>query len=242
MLLRSERHTPADLELWRELERADRAANVQRLAKMESDAVDCIRHFARDSCYLSVSGGKDSSVLWSLCHLANCGIKAFHLDTRPLADPHVVEVFAALQHAFPMTLTVVENWCERDAAGWHATGTFERGVRSINRDAGTTRYICGVRADESGVRTLSCRIWGKETINSCRPLAWWSATDIYSYAAIRGVPLHPNYAMLGGGRWPREKLRVAFLGLTHGEGHGRAAWEAEYYGDVLRRLDAGLTH
>ena len=111
-------------------------------------------------------------------------------------------------------------------------------MASITELAGTHRYICGVRADESGVRKLSCRRLGKTTGVSCRPLAWWSAHDVYSYAAIRRVPLHPTYGMLGGGRWQRERLRVSFLGLTHGRGIGREQWEREYYGDCLRRIEA----
>jgi len=239
MLIASDRHTSEDLRLWAEYEAADKAADINRLARMESEAVKCVREFASDGpCYMSVSGGKDSSVLWSIVHLANCGVEAWHLDTKPLADPHVADVFTEMQRRFPLPFGVVENWCRRDETGWHATGTFEAGMKEICLRAGSTRYICGVRADESGVRKISCKYHGKTTGTSCRPLAWWTAQDIYSYAAIRDVPLHPNYAMLGSGRWRRERLRVAFLTLRHGEQFGRAEWEQEYYGDVLNRIAA----
>lgn len=238
MLIPSSRHTKEDLRLWAEYESADMAVELNRLARMERQAVECVREFAlAGPCYMSVSGGKDSSVLWAIVHLANCGIEAYHLDTKPLADPHVADVLNTLKVAFPLKLHVVENWCRwGDDRQWHATGTFELGMKEVCRRANATRYICGVRADESGVRKISCKYHGKTTGTSCRPLAWWTAQDIYSYAAIRGVPLHPNYAMLGGGRWPRERLRVAFLGLTHGRQFGRAEWEQEYYGDVLARM------
>lgn len=239
MLIQSDRHTLKDLELWAEYERADLEADRDRLAKMEASAVECVLSFASAGpCYMSVSGGKDSSALWAIVHLANCGIEAWHLDTKPLADPYVKVVFNELQNRFPMPFHVVENWCRwgLDDNEWHATGTFESGMKEVCRRAKATRYICGVRADESGVRKLSCRYHGKTTRISCRPLAWWSTADVYSYAAIRGIPLHPNYAMFGGGRWHREKLRVAFLTLTHGNQFGRAEWENEYYGDVIRRM------
>ncbi len=242
MLIASDRHTAEDLRLWAEYEAADVAVDRVRLARLEREAVECVQAYAADGpCYMSVSGGKDSSVLWAIVQLANCGVTAWHLDTRPLADPHVTDVFRELLIRFPMTFSIVVNWCRRGNNDWHASGTFEAGMKEICQQANATRYICGVRADESGVRKLSCKYHGKTTGTSCRPLAWWTAQDIYSYAAIRGVPLHPNYAMLGGGRWPRERLRVAFLGLKHGEQFGRAEWEQEYYGDVLNRIAAGLT-
>jgi len=241
MLMASHRHTAEDLRLWAEYERADRAADIDRLQRMEAEAVDCIRQFAdAGPCYVSMSGGKDSSVLWAIAHLAGKQLEAWHLDTQPLGDPHVADVLSELQRVFPMRLNVHRNWCRLGEDNqWHATGTFETGMKDITKLAGRHRYVCGVRADESGVRKLSCRYHGKTTGVSCRPLAWWTAADIYSYAAIRGVPLHPTYGMLGGGRWQRERLRVSFLGLTHGRGIGRDQWEREYYGDCLRRIEAG---
>jgi phosphoadenosine phosphosulfate reductase len=238
MLIPSPRHTASDLTLWAEYERGDFACDVARLQRMEAEAVKCIQRFADDGpCYVSISGGKDSSVLWAVAQIANRGLQAWHLDTQPLADPHIVDVFAHLNQRFPMPINIVRNWCRKgDDGQWHATGTFESGMAEVNQTAGTHRYICGVRAEESGVRRISCRHLGKTTNVSCRPLAWWTAQDIYSYSAIRGVPLHPNYAMMGGGRWDRSKLRVAFLGLTHGANRGRAEWEREYYGDVLNKI------
>ena len=41
---------------------------------------------------------------------------------------------------------------------------------------------------------------------------------------------------LPGGRFPRDRIRVASLSGRRGDGMGRAEWEREYYGDVLRRL------
>lgn len=70
MLMPSPRHTAADLELWREYEAADLAYPADRLDRLEAEAVDVIRAFAREPCYVSVSGGKDSSVLWALASLA----------------------------------------------------------------------------------------------------------------------------------------------------------------------------
>jgi len=53
------------------------------------------------------------------------------------------------------------------------------------------------------------------------------------------LPVHPAYAMTAGGRWDRKHIRVASLGGQRGAQYGRREWEREYYGDVLRRLEAG---
>lgn len=240
MLTPSQRHTPEDLSLWREYEAADLIYDPDRLAILERESIETIRRF-RDQglCYLSASGGKDSSVLWALVYKSGCDIRAWHLNTRPLADPHVADVLRRLDERFPLNLTVVENWCRLDARGWHATGTFEDGIRRIVEQSGTDRYICGIRAEESSVRKISSRVHGKTTAKSCRPLLHWRASDVYAYAAQNGVPLHPNYAMLGGGLFTRDRLRVSFLGLKHGTGMGRAEWENTYYSDVLRRIATG---
>jgi phosphoadenosine phosphosulfate reductase len=100
------------------------------------------------------------------------------------------------------------------------------------------RHVLGIRADESGGRKMRCRVWGENSPNGCAPIAWWTTADVFAYLAHHDLPVHPAYAMFGGGRWPRERLRVAEIGDTHGRGGGRAEWEAEYYGDVLRRLQA----
>lgn len=85
---------------------------------------------------------------------------------------------------------------------------------------------------------MRCARWGISTERTCAPLAWWTAADVFAYLATHDLPVHPAYAMLGGGRWRRERLRVAEIGDTHGKGGGRLEWETEYYGDALRRLQA----
>ena len=70
------------------------------------------------------------------------------------------------------------------------------------------------------------------------PAGLVSAADVFAYLASRQLPVHPAYAMLGGGRYQRDRIRVSSLGGRRGDGMGRAEWEREYYGDILRRLEA----
>lgn len=120
---------------------------------------------------------------------------------------------------------------ETDAA-WNAA------IRACARRHGP-RHVPGIRAEESSGRLIRQWVYGEASPNGCAPITRWSTADVFAYLATRRLPVHPAYAMLGGGRWPRERLRVAEIGDTHGAAGGRREWEREYYGDVLRRALAG---
>lgn len=239
MLIPSHRHTEADLRLWQEYEAADAAMGRRlSLAKRASAALQAIEKFAASPCYCAVSWGKDSVVVADLvCRASrafNLRIPLVWVRVEPIANPDCESVRDAFLNIHDVPYQEIIEWCERDNDGWHATGTLSRGFKH----APCGRYISGIRADESGTRTLLARTSGISTANTCRPLTWWSAADVFAYLAAKELPVHPAYAMTGGGRFPREGLRVASLGGRRGDGMGRTEWEREYYGDVLRRLES----
>src|SRR5690606_27886834 len=112
------------------------------------------------------------------------------------------------------------------------------GFRALRAQCGADRHLSGVRGDESPGRLIRMCRWGESSPNACAPIGRWSVADVLGYLAAHDLPVHPNYAMLGGGRWPREHVRTAEIGDSHGRRMGRAEWEQEYYGDVLARLQA----
>ena len=79
-------------------------------------------------------------------------------------------------------------------------------------------------------------MWGESSPNTCAPIGWWTARDVFAYLHLHGLPVHPAYAMTRGGLWPRDRIRVASLGGQRGRGAGREEWERLYYGDELRRI------
>ena len=245
MLIRVSRQTPVDLALWAELEEADRLhglrANLER--KVEKALADII-HFARKPCYAGVSWGKDSVVLAHLCWRAMPvlmkPIPLVWVRVEPIANPDCRLVRDDFLERFYTDYHEFEQVCTHDSKGWHATGTLEAGFNLAAQTAGAARHLSGVRGDESGDRMRRMRKWGTTTIRTCAPMGWWTTGDVYGYLALHDLPVHPAYAMMGGGRWPRERLRVASLGGRRGDGMGRAEWEYEYYGHVLNRLDAGV--
>jgi len=169
-------------------------------------------------------------------------IPLIHIRAVPLSNPDNSSVLDAWSILFPgspvKVLTAdysgIDPSLSIDAIEAAKDRIFFRVCDAIERGS---RRILGVRASESRVRKLRMLTYGHSTDKACAPLGWWSLADVFGYLAANGLPVHPAYAMLGGGRWRREDLRVDELGGQLGRGRGRAEWEREYYGDVLRRLE-----
>ena len=235
MLISSRRHTPRDLALWRLLEAADKRRRVSpaRLARSEAS----IREFCRQPCYCSVSWGKDSVVTAHLVATFAPHVPLAWIKVEPICNPDCEAVRDAFLAMFPsVEYHEVVVQCRVDESGVHASGTLERGAAELESRYG--RRITGVRADESFTRLMRMSRWHEATVNTLAPIGWWTFQDVMTYLAIYDLPVHPAYAMLGGGRWPRERLRVASLDGVRGSGGGRAEWEREYYGDIINRIAA----
>ena len=224
MLIPSARHTSADIAVWESLAVADlRHFNSDGMRRKIALAEDTIMRFTTDPCYVSISWGKDSTVLahlmWSI--FGASGPPAFwHARPARMPETEMVEQQFLSQFAIPY------QRLESDKAN---------ASKDYAQMAGTDRHILGVRAEESGVRAISARVHGPISRNSCRPLLWWTHLDIFGYLQGNALPIHPVYGMLGGGRWSRERLRVEVLGGKEAVQFGRAEWEREYYGDIIRR-------
>lgn len=243
MLIPSERHREADLALWADLEAADaaHAATNRRVERLVARAAEEIDRFVRadgGAVYASASWGKDSVALAHVAALQNPEIPLVWVRVEPIFNPDCLAVRDAFLARHPsIRYAEIVVRCRSDRYGWHASGTLEEGFRAARARYGGRR-ISGVRADESGRRTVSARVHGVSSETSCRPILRWSAADVFALHQAAGLPTHPAYAMLGGGRYDRSRVRVSSLGGRRGDGFGRAEWEREYYGDVLRRLES----
>ena len=210
---------------------------------MKTDKIErsiaTIREFALEPCYCAVSWGKDSVVVAHLVYQSGLSIPLGNVAQHGTGyDPHIPDVRDNFRARFPVDYheEVVPLAAIPDSGG-HSPA-LDIGIGRLRRRFGTTRYIGGIRAEESGVRKVGLRARGLATANTCQPLGWWSVQDVFGYLACHSLPVHPNYAMLGGGRWDRKHIRVSTIGGPKGNQFGRREWEAEYYGDVLRRMDA----
>lgn len=249
MLIPSHRHTRQDLALWSELESADHLVGERliRSGKIEKSIEAIHRFVAAGPCCAGISWGKESTtlahLLWrrapevSLIHLRptnhnpDCDlVRDAYFDLCRGQPYQEVPIDYGQLHAARLPDHELDRETDRR---WYAA------IRDVEaRHSG--RHITGIRNGESFGRLIRTLRWGISTERACAPLAWWSMQDVYGYLVVNDLPVHPAYACLGGGRWPRERLRVAEIGDTHGKGSGRRDWEQEYYGDILKRLEAGV--
>lgn len=242
-LLSSHRHSSRDLAIWREHEEADMVAD---LAGKPDYASECIRRFVSIPrlCYAGVSWGKDSVVIAHLLWMHARHVPLIHL--RPTNhNPDCDTVRDAYFRDFPgqQYQEITVDYSGIDRIRWSNDqidkATDQQWYAAIDKcTAVYGRHILGIRSSESpGRRIRMCR-WGEATANSLAPIGRWSTMDVFACLAQYRLPVHPAYAMLGGGRWLRCSVRVAEIGDTHGGGRGRREWEQEYYGDILRRLES----
>lgn len=250
MLISSDRHRPEDLELWEEYEESDREYyRTHGMGERERAAREEVAQFFAETkgrFYVGVSWGKDSVVV---AHLAQRvlsrapghrrvmphNMPLVWVRVEPICNPHCRDVRDVYLRKTLPVYDEIEVSCYVDTDGVHATGTLESGFSVAAKRYGNA-YVSGIRSKESGARALSRAVHGVQTSRTCRPIIDWPTEAVFAYLTHHNLPIHPNYAMLGGGRWDRNRIRVASLGGRRGDGMGRTEWEQEYYGDVLARL------
>lgn len=240
-LLVTERLSRAEVAAWREAERGDAAwANLETWERKVSVAMRALRDFAeRGPCYAGVSWGKDSVCLAHLCWmLARQGgpvVPLVWVRVQPVEQPDCEAVrdayLARWEQPYREEAILVG---ELPGGGWAVTGALERGFGRAARALGTDRYASGIRADESADRRRRQASYGHSTTRTCAPLGEWTARDVWAYLYRHDLPVHPAYAMTFDGALERDRVRVAALSLTRGEGFGRLEWERRYYREGAR--------
>lgn len=240
MLLKSHRHASADIELWSELHDADLVYSSRpAFQRKERDAFRVVSELGSRKCYVSISWGKDSLVLAHLAWRASLPHPVYRIKMTGIepADEtdRVEQAFLSTFDGFGKRYQVIEQSYipgERPA-DMKREPALTRGIRECRRLSGCDCYVNGLRAAESSTRWFAML---RGSINSVSPIGWWSDADVFGYIAKHDLPVHANYAMLGGGRWPRDRLRVCMIGGDKGTRSGRREWEREYYSDVLNRI------
>lgn len=230
-LLASRRHSRADLELWANLVKVDALnATSSRLSVKEANAIAVIRAFGETNAYVSVSWGKDSVVVAHLALRALPSIRLAWFPAGAIENPDCVLVRDAFLSRFspPYDEIIADahdvTYEGHDGAQEH----FEHVARAYR-----SRYVSGVRAQESGARKLRMMTFGHATTNTCAPIGWWKHEDVFAYLHKYDLPIHPAYACLMDGLYERQHIRVGTIGGKRGVGHGRRQWEARYYGEDL---------
>ena len=240
MLIECERHTKKDLELWKEYYESDLIYYDMNKLKFEQKvekAIKEIKTFSKSNEYISVSWGKDSITLLYLCIMANIPLIVVYIKPNYTFNPYCLEVKDWFKSKYNFEYHEVEIDYGKD---YYNNLMLEENYSDkiffkAFKQFGNRRYM-GVRASESGIRRISRIKHGISTNNVCRPIIDWKEQDIFSFLAYNNLPIHPNYAMLGNGRYDRNRLRVDEIGGVQGSSFGKAEWEKEYYSDILKKV------
>lgn len=243
MLIESPRHTRADLEHWARQERYDLViGRSDRLKRLARKSIRAIEAFGTRDVYASVSWGKDSVVMADLLAKSAVAqdIPLIWVRTVPWDNPDCPHVRDAFLRRHPHMLgnyheiatpSTSRRWWQ-DRGGWNDTERGTKGGFTIAAQRFGHRHISGVRAEESRVRSIAQSRWGDATPNTCRPIGWWTAVDVFAHLAVEGLPVHPAYAQSFGGHRDRQWLRVSSIGGMRGIEHGRIEWEETYYPEI----------
>jgi phosphoadenosine phosphosulfate reductase len=242
MLIDSHRLSKEDRRLWAEYYESDliNAGSIERYAESAGRVI--IDFVSRKRCYAGVSWGKDSVVVAHLMLRFAPHVPLVHLrptNHNPDCDRVRDAYFAAYPSQEYWEIVVDYSHIDRSRLSppqidkatdkeWYAA------FDSLKPEFDS--YVIGIRSSESGGRSIRLKNLGLESNVSLLPIGWWSTSEVFAYLASNDLPIHPAYAMLGGGRWARDKLRVSEIGDTGGSERGRSEWEQEYYGDVLSRI------
>lgn len=247
MLIVTERHRPEDLDKWAEYEQTDEInAKAPRLQLRIGQAVDDLDAFAHGRGYIGVSWGKDSVVVADLAMRNGINLPLVHLRCIPshnaycdLVRDEFLRIWPGAQY-HEIACDYGDIYRGRLAAHEQDKATDKIWFATLDAVGGMfgDRHVSGVRGAESNVRNLRMARWGVSTPRTCAPIGYWPTPDVFAYLHAYDLPIHPNYGMLGGGRWDRHRIRTAEIGDIHGNGCGRTEWEREYYGDWLNRLHA----
>lgn len=232
-LIASHRHTAEDLEVWRYRELADepwsKTAVFRR--RVEAARATLVEFTSGPPGYVGVSWGKDSVCVAHLAISVGCTWPLVWVCMRPVDNPDCPLVRDAFLERFG-AMSYDEIVMQYDPT---AKRTSFPGFAEAARRHGD-RYVSGIRGAESATRRMSIATHGWSTERTCRPLAAWTAADVFAYLWLHDLPVHPAYAMSMGGLLEREHLRVGAVGGERGTGWGRREWEERYYRRELAEL------
>lgn len=244
MLIKCERHSEIDKELWRDYEEIDNVKMKELKTEKIKKAIEEIKKtVAEKKSYVSVSWGKDSVVLAHLCYLANVKIPMVWIKESPMFNPYCEtvrdEFLVKYNFQYHEIIADYSNVGFAPFLDKHGDSIlFHSIANAINISFG--RRITGIRNQESNKRLLRYMNYGLTTEHTSAPLSLWQTWEIFAYLKKHDLPIHPNYAMLGNGRYERDSIRVDCFAGTQGSGIGRIEWEKEYYQDRINKINGEL--
>ena len=244
-LIDSPRLSDADRENWARQSAADAAlADTAEHKRFVDAAIDRIEKWTAGGLgvrgvdmgrrgYVAVSWGKDSVVLADLACIA-CGWPLAWVRLDPISNPDCPAVRDEFLKKWPgVEYAEIAVECMRGSDGVTVSEAELYRAFDVGHDEAHRRFgpanMSGMRGEESAKRKKMQRGGSWATERRLAPLIDWPTSHIWAYAAANGLPLHPSYAMTGGGALDRDWQRVSTLTGEDGIGMGRREWERAAY-------------
>lgn len=237
------RCTDDDWCVWEDRARADSVIAATRSFRTRlTKSMDGLSRFCGgERGYIGVSWGKDSCAVVKLALLTDVDWPLVYVRLDPVENPDCVLVRDAWLNRYPQLANRYHEVSVRCAikpstGRYDTNAAYAAGFRECARMFGERR-VSGVRAEESGSRSLAMAVHGAGDVDSktARPIGWWKSGDVF--ALLRDEALHPAYPCSMAGSWERGRVRVNNLWGLYGEGHGRAEWERRYYREELAQIE-----
>lgn len=221
-----------------------------RLARMEARSMELLTKWVHvaDAPYVSVSGGKDSSVTLHLARRVDATIPGvFARD----AEPALPDIDDLLRWWGDQGATIRDFvWASRFALyrehGFNnglLNGIFDRRFREETAAMGLSAQACGYRADENYGRYIHRAVHGPLRQDRsgrwrCDPLLDWTTDDIWTYHAVHAVPYAQLYDLEDGS--PRHMRRLDSIWGTGARQFGRLVRLRRFYPEHYRLFAAAF--
>lgn len=194
--------------------------------------------------YIAVSGGKDSSVLLSLCRRIHPNLDAVHLDFHT-AYPETLALFETYEN---LKFIDVGSRLEMLEAGGTADTSKKGKIRNFDvkriSAEGYDGYFYGLRAEESSKRRMLQKSRGnyfqrKDGLWVCQPIVNFLYEDIWAYIVSEKLPYNAFYD----GMWdrPKHQQRVADYALVKEANNGSVAYlkmtHPELFNKIVQKTD-----
>ena len=165
-------------------------------SKVKKSIAIITKAFNENNCYVSFSGGKDSTVLTHLALIINRNIPIWHWDYGDDLMPRPIEQEVLNNLKSLGAVNIIVN--KRTGSGADTNSGYEQFFGQIKKNKeeyGWDMGLIGVRREESVRRKNKYTSYFQD--NDCYPLLDWTSNDIWAYICSNDLKYPSIYDYYG---------------------------------------------
>lgn len=224
-------------------------SKIQHLIK---ESLKIIQSFLQDypHSHISVSWGKDSTVMLDLCHQIYPQLDIVWIDRGEGGDvPEVYKLVDLYRKNNYRIRQIMTPYSILDLHRQYSLEEIEQKKlitkmlkKTCNKlNAEYDGFFWGIRAQESTGRKMFAKCYKEifmrtTQVATCSPMLWWTARDIWSYLCMKQIPYNHFYDIVAQKPFEREKIRYSnYAGLV-GIGDGRIVEIRRFYPKLYQQM------